>query len=141
MKKTALLAVFILALGGVARVESSCQLAGDGAGLESGFDFSEGADTSRVHFKAAYENLIGGFFRCVGFHTVTPVLIKECETCTETDVASFPPGTYRGNPDFYVNGTDYTWYSDYDGVTATRVYIVVTDNGDGTGQVNIHALY
>jgi hypothetical protein len=35
----------------------------------------------------------------------------------------------------------YTWNSDYDGVMAHRVRLIVTDNGDGTGLLKLNASY
>jgi len=63
------------------------------------------------------------------------------EQCILTDLSSWPPGTYAGNPDYKVNGTFYTWSSDYDGVMATNVHITITDNGDGTGHADVLAYY
>ncbi len=143
MKKTALLAVLVLALGG-ARLESGMERVGNGVGLESGIDFAEGDVRTRVHFRAAYENLIGGYFTCGGFRLILDgprLLTKDSEQCTMTDLSSFPPGTYRGAPIYVVNGVRYTWFSDYDGVTAVGVNLIVTDNGDGTGHVDVDAYY
>ena len=44
-------------------------------------------------------------------------------------------------PFFNVNGVLYTWGSDYDARTANLVTLIVTDNGDGTGHVNVVAYY
>jgi hypothetical protein len=58
-----------------------------------------------------------------------------------TDLSTFPPGTYVGDPNFIVNGVPYSWSSDYDARTANLVTLIVTDNGDGTGHVAIVAYY
>ena len=36
------------------------------------------------------------------------------EECNFTDLSGFPPGRYIGNPEYTVNGVNYTWFSDYD---------------------------
>ena len=97
-----------------------------------------------VHFTAAYQNLIGGFFTCAGVRitkTAPKPFTKDSEDCTMTDLSTFPPGTYVGDPVFLVNGVEYTWSSDYDGLVANLVTLIVTDNGDGTGHVAIVAYY
>ena len=134
MKKIALLAVLVLALGG-ARLEASVAPAGNGAGIDS--------DTERniIRFTATYENIIGGTFTCVGFRIHNPGSTRDSEQCILTDLSSFPPGTYAGSPNFKVNGSFYTWSSDYDGVMASNVRIVITDNGDGTGHADVLAYY
>ena len=35
-----------------------------------------------------------------------------------TDLSTWPPGTYIGNPNYNVNGQLYTWTSDYDAATS-----------------------
>ena len=135
MKKTALLALLILALGG-ARLESGSRVAGNDAGHESALE------RTVVPFTAEYDNLIGGHFTCAGFRiSFSNKFPRDTEQCTCTDLSSLPPGTYTGTPNYRVNGELYTWSSDYDGVTAYRVRLIVTDNGDGTGQVDVHASY
>ena len=134
MKKIALLALLGLALGG-ARLEAGVVLAGNGARIDSNID------RNIIRFTATYEGLIGGTFTCVGFRIHNPGSTKDTEQCILTDLSSFPPGTYAGNPDFKVNGTFYTWSSDYDGVMANNVRIVITDNGDGTGHADVLAYY
>ena len=136
MKKTALLAVLVLALGG-ARLESSSSVAGNDARHESDLE------RTVVPFTAEYDNLIGGHFTCEGFRISDIIhrLPRDTEHCTCTDLVSLPPGTYTGHPNYIVNGMQYIWNSDYDGVQAQRVRLIVTDNGDGTGQVDIHASY
>ena len=103
---------------------------------------NNGAQT--VHFRAAYENLIGGFFTCSGERitkTAPKPFTKDSEDCTMTDLSTFPPGTYVGDPVYVVNGVEYIWNSDYDGTQANLVTLTVTDNGDGTGHVAIVAYY
>jgi hypothetical protein len=103
---------------------------------------NNGAQT--VHFTAAYENLIGGFFTCAGERitkTAPKPFTKDSEDCTITDLSTFPPGTYVGDPIFVVNGVGYTWSSDYDGLVANLVTLTVTDNGDGTGHIALVAYY
>ena len=134
MKRIALLALLGLALGG-ARLEAGPALAGNGARIDSN------VDRNIIRFTATYEGLIGGTFTCVGFRYHNSGLTKDIEQCILTDLSSFPPGTYMGNPDYQVNGVFYTWGSDYDGVTATFVRIVITDNGDGTGHADVLAYY
>ena len=132
MKKTALLAVLILTLGG-ARLESSSRVAGN-----------DDLERTVVPFTAEYDNIFGGHFTCEGFRISDIInrFPRDTEHCTCTDLSSLPPGTYTGHPNFVVNGTQYTWTSDYDGVTvAQRVRLIVTDNGDGTGQVDVDATF
>jgi hypothetical protein len=103
---------------------------------------NNGAQT--VHFTAEYEGLIGGTWTCAGerIRRRPPnPFTKDSEECTITDLSSLPPGTYVGNPFFNVNGVLYTWNSDYDGRQANLVTLIVTDNGDGTGHVNVVAYY
>jgi hypothetical protein len=40
-----------------------------------------------------------------------------------------------------VNGVIYVWNSDYDGRQANLVTLIVTDNGDGTGHLDVVAYY
>ena len=103
---------------------------------------NNGAQT--VHFTAAYQNLIGGFFTCAGERitkTAPKPFTKDSEDCTITDLSTFPPGTYVGDPYFYVPPTLVSWFSDYDGRFANLVTLTVTDNGDGTGHVALVAYY
>jgi len=144
MKKIALLAVFALgfalALAAI-RSDGSTGVPNNGSYSSVGV-LNNGAHT--VHFTAAYENLIGGFFTCAGERiskTAPKPFTKDSEDCTETDLSTFPPGTYVGNPFFVVNGVSYSWSSDYDGSFANQVTIIITDNGDGTGNVDIVAYY
>ena len=113
---------------GVAGAGSSVALAGNGA--------------YTVHFTAAYESPVGGYFTCAGERIVKiapRVFTKDSENCTITDLSSFPPGTYVGNPFYEVNGQRHGWRSDYDGQKARSVTLIVTDNGNGTGNVDIVA--
>ena len=103
---------------------------------------NNGAHT--VHFTAEYENLIGGFFTCAGERitkTAPKAFTKDSEDCTMTDLSTWPPGTYVGDPVYVVNGVEYVWNSDYDGMQANLVTLIVTDNGDGTGHVALVAYY
>ncbi len=134
MKRTALLAVLILALGG-ARLEAGIVAAGNGARLESD------VERTSVRFTAEYESPIGGYFSCVGFRFSSRSLARDTEKCIFADLSTFPPGTYLGNPNFIVNGTSYTWNSDYDGQLAIHIRLIVTDNGDGRGLSEVEAYY
>jgi hypothetical protein len=135
MKKIILLAVFALALAAV-RSDSS-------VGVSIGRrPLNNGAQT--VHFTAAYQNVIGGFLTCSGERitkTGPKPFTKDSEDCTMTDLSTWPPGTYEGDPFFIVNGVSYTWSSDYDGMTAVTGTFIVTDNGDGTGHLALVAYY
>ena len=140
MKKIALLAVFVLALAAV-RSDSSVGVPRNGS-YSSNRVVNNGAQT--VHFTAAYQNLIGGFFTCAGERIMRGPpnpFTKDSEDCTMTDLSTWPPGTYVGNPFITVNGQSYGWNSDYDGRLANSVTVIVTDNGDGTGHVNAVAYY
>jgi hypothetical protein len=140
MKKTVILTVFLLALAAV-RSDSSVGVVNNGSYSSVGV-LNNGAQT--VHFTAEYVGLIGGNWTCAGerISKTTPhPFTKDSEDCTITDLSSFPPGTYVGNPFFNVNGVTYTWNSDYDGLGANLVTLIVTDNGDGTGHVDVVAYY
>jgi hypothetical protein len=137
MKKTALLAVLVLALGGT-RLESGIKRVDDGASFEPGIAVDGGDARTRIPFTAEYDNQIGGHWSCTGIRLTgdgSRPLTKDTEECTITDLSTMPPGTYRGPGYFFVNGTRYTWTSDYDALTAIGVNLIVTDNGDGTGHV------
>ena len=145
MKKIALLAVFALAFAlalAAIRSDASIGVPNHGSYSSNGLP-NNGAQT--VHFTAAYQNIIGGFFTCAGERiskTAPRPFTKDSEDCTMTDLSTFPPGTYVGNPYFAVNGVPgYGWLSDYDGRFANQVTIIVTDNGDGTGHFNLVAYY
>ena len=133
MKETALLALLVLALGS-ARLESGAVAAG-GTRVETD------VDRTIVRFTATYDNLFGGRFDCVGFRISNNSFTSDREECICSDLSSFPPRTYVGNPYYNVLGAFYTWFSDYDGVTARHVRLIVTDNGDGTGHVDVEAYY
>ena len=140
MKKIALLAVFVLALTAI-RSDSSVGVPNNGSYSSVGV-LNNGAQT--VHFTAEYENLIGGFFTCAGerIRRRPPnPFTKDSEDCTITDLSTWPPGTYVGNPFFDVNGLLYSWSSDYDAMFANHVTLIVTDNGDGTGHLALVAYY
>jgi hypothetical protein len=135
MKKTALLALSILALAGV-RLE-----AGSAAADKNG---RQDAAPQRVvvPFTAEYDNLIGGHFTCAGFRTTFDNKFpRDEQQCTITDLSTLPPGTYTGTPNYIILGMRYTWNSDFDGVMAHRVRLIVTDNGDGTGLLKLNASY
>jgi hypothetical protein len=140
MKKIALLAVFVLALAAV-RSDSSVGVPRNGS-YSSVRVVNNGAQT--VHFTAEYQNAIGGFFTCAGERIMRGPpnpFTKDSEDCTMTDLSTWPPGTYVGNPFITVNGVAYGWNSDYDGRMANSVTIIVTDNGDGTGHLALVAYY
>jgi hypothetical protein len=140
MKKIALLAVFVLALAAV-RSDSSVGVPRNGS-YSSNRVVNNGAQT--VHFTAAYQNGIGGFFTCAGERIMRGPpnpFTKDSEDCTMTDLSTWPPGTYVGNPFITVNGVQYGWNSDYDGRLANSVTIIVTDNGNGTGHIALVAYY
>jgi hypothetical protein len=135
MKKIILLAVFVVGLAAV-RSGSSATVP------SAGDDPNNGAQT--VHFTAAYQNPIGGFFTCSGERIrrrAPNPFTKDSEECTMTDLSTWPPGTYIGDPFFDVNGVTYDWLSDYDGREAHLVTLIVTDNGDGTGHLDVVAYY
>ena len=101
MKKIALLAVFALgfalALAAI-RSEASTGVPNHGSYSSNGVP-NNGAQT--VHFTAAYQNIIGGFFTCAGERiskTAPRPFTKDSEDCTETDLSTFPPGTLRWQP-------------------------------------------
>ena len=132
MKKIALLALLGLALGG-AHLEAGSAAAGNDTRIDSNID------RNIIRFTATYENIIGGTFTCVGFRIHNPGSTRDTEQCIFTDLSSWPPGTYAGHPDYKVNGMFYSWFSDYDGVTASDVRFIITDNGDGTGHADVLA--
>jgi hypothetical protein len=145
MKKIALLAVFALAFAlalAAIRSDASTGVPNHGSYSSNGVR-NNGAQT--VHFTAAYYNGPGGFFTCAGERiskTAPRPFTKDSEDCTVTDLSTWPPGTYVGNPFFEINGVPgYSWLSDYDGRQANQVTVIVTDNGDGTGHLNLVAYY
>jgi hypothetical protein len=117
-----------------------------------------GAET--IHFTAVYSS-----FTCAGerIDKVTPkAFTKDSETCTFTDLTEFSPGTYAIVPRTEPEGPGEShWASDYEywtvgtsgpncipewliyGCIRTAVSgtIVVTDNGDGTGTLEVAAYY
>jgi hypothetical protein len=144
MKKIALPAVFALAFAlalAAIRSDASTGVPNHGSYSSNGVP-NNGAQT--VHFKAAYYNGPGGFFTCAGERiskTAPMPFTKDSEDCTMTDLSTWPPRTYVGNPFFTVNGVSYSWISDYDGRGANQVTVIVTDNGDGTGHLASVAYY
>jgi hypothetical protein len=120
------LALFV-ALMAVVCVTASVAVAGNGS--------------TTTQFNASYLNARGGYFTCSGVRIVKDApkaFIKDSETCIITDLASWPAGTYQN-----VGG----WASDYDFWTLGQLRIsvsntfVITDNGDGTGTLEISAYY
>jgi hypothetical protein len=104
---------------------------------------NNGAETT--HFTAQYFNGPGGYFVASGeriVKTSPKAFTKDSETILISDISSWPPGTYTldANGDFFILGVEYFWLSDFDGQIAVSGTIVVTDNGDGTGTVEL-ALY
>ena len=97
-----------------------------------------------IHYTASGFNGPGGYFNCSGERIVRSgpsAVVKDSETCTMSDISTFPPGRYVGNPFVVINGLPQRWASDFDGQIATSVIEVVTDNGDGTGTLQITAYY
>src|SRR5215510_4204063 len=85
MKKIALLAVFALALAAI-RSDASTGVPNHGSYSSDGVP-NNGAQT--VHFTAAYQNIIGGFFTCAGERiskTAPMPFTKDSEDCTMTDL-------------------------------------------------------
>jgi len=144
MKKIALPAVFALAFAlalAAIRSDGSTGVPNHGSYSSDGVP-NNGAQT--VHFTAAYYNGPGGFFTCAGERiskTAPRPFTKDSEDCTMTDLSTWPPGTYVGNPFWVVNGQSYSWLSDYDGRGANQITVIVTDNGDGTGHLAAVAYY
>jgi len=144
MKKIALLAVFAFAFAlafAAIRSDGSTGVPNHGSYSSDGVP-NNGAQT--VHFTAAYYNGPGGFFTCAGERiskTAPRPFTKDSEDCTMTDLSTWPPGTYVGNPFWVVNGQSYSWLSDYDGRGANQITVIVTDNGDGTGHLAAVAYY
>jgi len=144
MKKIALPAVFALAFAlalAAIRSDGSTGVPNHGSYSSDGVP-NNGAQT--VHFTAAYYNGPGGFFTCAGERiskTAPRPFTKDSEDCTMTDLSTWPPGTYVGNPFWVVNGQFYSWLSDYDGRGANQITVIVTDNGDGTGHLAAVAYY
>ena len=105
---------------------------------------SEGAATQ---YKASFQAPMpdGGFsqWTCSGVHVVNSVSIKDSEICTITgDTSGLVAGTYVGNPTANVPPFgEVPWFSDFDGVTATRFKAVIVENPDGTFTQHILAYY
>lgn len=118
----------VLAVGGLA---AGVATAGNGA--------------STAHFTAAYDNGQGGFFTCSGERvtkTAPNAFTKDSETCTISDLSTWPAGTYTITPSPTPPPGNYAfWFSDFDGSIAQSGTLVVTDNGDGTGTMNITAYF
>lgn len=102
-----------------------------------------GAETTQ--FKPPqYPSAIGGTWTCSGVRIVKTepkAFTKDSQTCTISNLTTLPPGTYVGDPLFVVGGLNWFWQSDYDGQVATNVTLTVTDNGDGTGTVELVAYF
>lgn len=96
---------------------------------------------SATQFTANYYNGFGGYFSCSGVRVVNKNFTKDTETCSMSNVSTWPAGEYIGNPYFYINGVREYWISDYDGQIATTFRGEVTDNGDGTGTLELVAIY
>ena len=130
MKLARLAALFLVT---VAALLTSANLAAAG----------ENTGASTAHFTATYDNgsSFGGIFTCSGeriVKTAPKAFVKDSATCKISDIATWPAGTY------IIGGTGpdgAVWFSDYDGATAVSGTLVVTDNGDGTGTMNIAAYY
>ena len=74
--------------------------------------------------------------------TAARAFTKDSETCTISDLSTWPPGTYPIVTSFLPPpALSAMWFSDFDGQQAVSGTIVVTDNGNGTGTMNIDAYY
>ena len=130
MKKFRLLALFVALMAAVC-VTASVAVAGNGA--------------NTVPWKASYDLPgFGGHWECSGVRIVKDApkaFVKDSETCTFSDQASYiAPGTYTE--------ADFGWASDYElfvlhvGIRIAASHTtVITDNGDGTGTLQIDAYY
>ena len=104
---------------------------------------SSGAATP---FKAAFSAPMpdGGFadFTCSGAHIVNKT-VKDSETCLVTgDTNGFVAGTYFGHPTADIPALGVVpWFSDFNGVQASRFIATFVDNGDGTWTNYIVAYY
>jgi len=133
LKKFRLLALFAIMLA-LALVSATNAVAKDGT--------NNGATTGTA--SVAYTWYVGGgLWTCDVTRivkTAPKAFTKDSESCQVSDVASliFPPGTYDAT---------LFWYSDYDyfvngtSVVPTSGKVVISDNGDGTGTVNIVAYF
>ena len=104
---------------------------------------NNGAETT--HFTNDYYNGPGGFFVAAGeriVKTAPKAFTKDSETILISDISTWPAGTYTldATGTFFIFGVEYFWSSDFDGQIAVSGTIVVTDNGNGTGTVEL-ALY
>jgi hypothetical protein len=105
---------------------------------------NNGAETT--HFTADYYNGPGGYFTAAGeriVKTSPKAFTKDSETILISDTSTWPAGTYTldANGDFVILGVTYFWLSDFDGQMAVSGTIVVTDNGDGTGTMEVVVYY
>ncbi len=105
---------------------------------------SEGAATQyTASFLAPMPD--GGFsqWTCSGVHVVNLVSIKDSEICTVSgDTTGLVAGVYVGNPTANVPPFgEVPWFSDFDGVTATRFKAIIVANPDGTFTQHILAYY
>lgn len=133
-----LVVLMSLMVGGTAlAAPSTGQLSGPGAQ-------GKGAATGKI--RATYDDSLIGHTVCTGARVdksggTNNQFVKDSFTCTFTNLAGMPAGTYTGNPVFTVPSGNYVWDSDYDGQQATSVTMIVTDNGDGTGTLRGEAYY
>ena len=111
---------------------------------------NNGAQTT--HFTASYYQFLGGEFIAAGeriVKTAPKAFTKDSETILISDISTWPAGTYHivdgvffvpmpGMPDMELG---LSWGSDFDGRMAQSGTIVVTDNGDGTGTMNLDLYY
>jgi hypothetical protein len=105
---------------------------------------NNGAETT--HFTADYYNGVGGYFMAAGERIVKTrpkAFTKDSETILMSDISTWPAGTYTldANGIFFILGAPYGWASDFDGQIAVSGTIVVTDNGDGTGTMELDLYY
>jgi hypothetical protein len=107
------------------------------------FGGSQGKGATTDKFAASYDAVIGGHFTCTGVRVVNKGAgTQDSETCTITDLSSFPPGTYTvTNGIIRVKAKPYIWQSDYDGRVAQSGTITVVDNGNGTGTLTLDLFY
>jgi hypothetical protein len=131
LKKFRLLALFAVLIAAVC-VTASVAVAGNNA--------------TTTQWKASYDLPgLGGHWECSGARIVKDApkaFIKDSETCTFSDLSTyFAPGTYTQ--------ADFGWLSDYEYFVlspssnrlATSHTTLITDNGDGTGTLQISAYY
>jgi hypothetical protein len=117
---------------------------------------NNGAQTT--HFTASYFEGLGGFFTAAGERIVKTgpkAFTKDSETILMSDISTWPAGTYTLIPTYFPgfgwfgvfhlpnvpSFIGFLWGSDFDGQTAVSGTIVVTDNGDGTGTMNLDLYY